>query len=66
LNGPDKAQVLGHQIMSSIMEGRNLIATMDCKSCHKEAEKSVGPSFKMVAEKYKDDAKSKTIWPIKL
>ena len=37
LNGPDKAQVVGHQIMSSIMEGRNLIATLDCKSCHKEA-----------------------------
>lgn len=60
LNGPDKAQVVGHQIMSSIMEGRNLIATLDCKSCHKEAEKSIGPSFKMVAAKYKDDAKSKT------
>ena len=41
LNGPDKAQVVGHQIMSSIMEGRNLIATLDCKSCHKEAFLSI-------------------------
>lgn len=28
----------------------------DCKACHKPAEKSIGPSFTSVAEKYKDQA----------
>ncbi|MCF8214924.1 MAG: carbohydrate-binding protein, partial [Chitinophagaceae bacterium] len=59
LNGPDKAQVVGHQVMTSIMEGKNLAATLDCKACHKEAEKSVGPAYKMVAEKYEGDAKAR-------
>ncbi|MFN5021719.1 MAG: PKD domain-containing protein, partial [bacterium] len=59
LNGPDKAQVVGHQVMTAIMEGKNLAATLDCKACHKEAEKSVGPAYKMVAEKYEGDSKAK-------
>lgn len=59
LNGPDKAQVVGHQVMTAIMEGKNLAATLDCKACHKEAEKSVGPSYKMVAEKYEGDSKAR-------
>lgn len=59
LDGPDKAQVLGHQVMSSIMEGKNLAATLDCKVCHKENEKSVGPSYNMVAAKYENDPKAK-------
>ena len=59
LSGPDKAQVVGHQVMSAIMEGRNLAASLDCKACHKEAEKSIGPSYKAVAEKYENDPKAK-------
>ena len=59
LNGPDKAQVVGHQVMTAIMEGKNLAATLDCKACHKEAEKSVGPAYKMVAEKYEGDTKAR-------
>jgi|688.fasta_scaffold01128_31 glucose/arabinose dehydrogenase/cytochrome c551/c552 len=60
LSGPDRAQVMGHQIITSAMEGKNLAATLDCKACHKEAEKSVGPSYKMVADKYANDPKAKT------
>ena len=60
LSGPDRAQVMGHQIITSAMEGKNLAATMDCKACHKEAEKSVGPSYKMVADKYAKDPKART------
>ncbi len=59
LSSPDKAQVVGHQVISSIMEGKNLAATLDCKICHKEAEKSIGPAFKMVANKYETDPKAK-------
>jgi cytochrome c len=32
--------------------GKLLTQTLDCKSCHKENEKSAGPSFTQVAEKY--------------
>ena len=59
VNGPDKAQVVGHQVMTAIMEGKNLAATLDCKACHKEADKSVGPAYKMVAEKYEGDTKAR-------
>jgi cytochrome c551/c552 len=60
LSGTDRAQIMGHQIITSAMEGKNLAATMDCKACHKEAEKSVGPSYKMVADKYAKDPKART------
>ncbi len=32
--------------------GKILTQTLDCKSCHSEVLKSVGPSFMMVSEKY--------------
>lgn len=59
LSSPDRAQVMGHQIITAAMEGKNLAATLDCKVCHKEAEKSIGPSYKAVAEKYAKDNKAK-------
>jgi cytochrome c551/c552 len=59
LTGTDKAQVVGHQIITAAMEGKNLAATLDCKACHKEAEKSVGPAYKDVAAKYEKDSKAR-------
>jgi glucose/arabinose dehydrogenase/cytochrome c551/c552/type 1 glutamine amidotransferase len=59
VNGPDKAQTVGHQGVTAIMEGRNLAAILDCKACHKEAEKSIGPAYKMVATKYEKDPKAR-------
>ena len=32
--------------------GKNLIEASDCKSCHQYEEKSIGPSYEAVAEKY--------------
>ena len=32
--------------------GKNLIEGSDCRSCHQYAEKSIGPSYQAVAEKY--------------
>ncbi|MBN7811541.1 PQQ-dependent sugar dehydrogenase [Algoriphagus sp. H41] len=32
--------------------GKNLIEASDCKSCHQYSEKSIGPSYQAVAEKY--------------
>ncbi len=35
--------------------GKILTQTMDCKSCHRENEKSAGPAFMNVSEKYRGD-----------
>jgi glucose/arabinose dehydrogenase/cytochrome c551/c552/type 1 glutamine amidotransferase len=59
MSGPDKAQVVGHQVITSAMEGKNLAATLDCKACHKEEVKSVGPAYKAVSAKYENDTKAK-------
>src|SRR5690606_35790792 len=45
---------LGHQEVSSTATGKALTQSMDCKACHKEAEKSVGPSYIEVAQKYRN------------
>ena len=34
------------------MRGSNLIAANDCLTCHKINEKSVGPSYQQIADKY--------------
>jgi len=51
--------------MTAIMEGKNLAATLDCKACHKEAEKSVGPAYKMVQRNMKGIPKPGPTSPIK-
>lgn len=55
--GIDKAgSSLGHQQVSSLQMGKSLVGSLDCKSCHKEAEKSIGPAYTAVAAKYKTRA----------
>jgi len=56
----DKAGEVGHQQGQANISGRILTQTMDCKSCHKETEKSIGPSFMQVSEKYMNDPKADT------
>jgi cytochrome c551/c552 len=46
---------MGHQQGAATISGRNIMLSLDCKSCHKENEKSVGPAFVQVAQKYKND-----------
>lgn len=54
--GYDKAAVvMGHQQAITSMAGKNLVQTLDCKSCHKETVKSVGPAYLQVAQKYSRD-----------
>ncbi|AYN69699.1 PKD domain-containing protein [Euzebyella marina] len=48
-------QSQGHQEVSASVTGKALTQGMDCKACHKEGEKSIGPSYKDIAEKYKND-----------
>ena len=56
VEGFDKAGAsMGHQQGQATVSGKNLMLSLDCKSCHKEAEKSVGPAFVDVAKKYQKD-----------
>ena len=59
VQGYDKTGVpMGHQQGQTAVSGKQLTQTLDCKSCHKEADKSVGPSFMQVALKYQKDPKA--------
>ena len=53
IEGLDKAESnMGHKVMTEAMMGKSLFTTLTCKTCHKEAEASVGPSYIDVAKKY--------------
>lgn len=45
---------LGHQQASVKATGEMLVGSLDCKSCHKLNEKSIGPSYEDISEKYQD------------
>ncbi|MEO9511481.1 MAG: ThuA domain-containing protein [Flavobacteriaceae bacterium] len=45
---------VGHQQISSLVSGKALTQNLDCKTCHKEKEASIGPSYFEVSEKYKN------------
>ncbi|MBG9374758.1 ThuA domain-containing protein [Panacibacter sp. DH6] len=54
--GFDKAaSPMGHQQGEAAISGKSIMLSLDCKSCHKEAETSVGPSFIAVSKKYAKD-----------
>jgi len=44
----------GHLVLSDEAMGQSLTQALDCKACHKVAEKSVGPSYQAIADKYTD------------
>jgi cytochrome c551/c552 len=43
---------MGHKIMTDAMVGKSLVSSLTCKTCHKEAETSIGPAYTDVAKKY--------------
>ncbi len=45
---------MGHKVMSEAMTGKSLVQSLTCKTCHKEDEASVGPSYTNVAKKYRE------------
>ncbi|MDH5599503.1 MAG: PKD domain-containing protein, partial [Cyclobacteriaceae bacterium] len=58
-NGLDLAN-LGEDFFSGnskleFVEGKTLIEGSDCKSCHHLTDKSIGPSYNEIAERYKDN-----------
>ncbi|MFK5973013.1 MAG: ThuA domain-containing protein [Flavobacteriaceae bacterium] len=57
MEGLDEAS-LGHQQASSTIAGKVLTQSMDCKSCHKENGKSIGPSYLEVSRKYQAGKRS--------
>jgi len=53
IEGLDQAESdMGHKVMTEAMMGKSLFTTLTCKTCHKEAEASVGPAYIDVAKKY--------------
>ncbi|MGD1945362.1 MAG: ThuA domain-containing protein [Croceivirga sp.] len=55
-SGMDEVNMnLGHQQVSGAVMGQALTKSMDCKSCHKVNEASIGPSYQDISDKYKDD-----------
>ena len=57
VEGTDKAgSSQGHKILTGAMIGKNIMLSLDCKTCHKVDEKSIGPSFTDVAKRYEKDA----------
>ena len=55
LEGLDQVNMsLGHQQVSAEVTGKALTQSMDCKSCHKEIDKSIGPNYLEISNKYKD------------
>ncbi len=58
--GYDKAaSTMGHQQGEVNVIGKGLVESLDCKSCHKETEKSIGPSYLQVAQKYGGDPEAR-------
>lgn len=58
ISGMDKAQVVGHQQVSTALEGKALVESSDCKTCHKLNEKSIGPAYTAVSKKYATNPKA--------
>ncbi|MHA7130849.1 ThuA domain-containing protein [Algoriphagus namhaensis] len=55
LEGLDQAEAdMGHKVMSDAMVGKALVQSLTCKTCHNEAEASVGPAYTEVAKKYSE------------
>lgn len=53
LQGTDKAAIpAGHQEAAVALNGRSIMLSLDCSSCHKTDGKSIGPSYTEVAKKY--------------
>jgi len=44
----------GHLIPTEALDGEQLVATLDCSSCHLPFEMSVGPPYASIAERYED------------
>jgi len=61
IEGTDVAAMpMGHQQGVATISGKSLTLSLDCKTCHKETEKNIGPAFIDVAKKYHNDPNART------
>jgi cytochrome c len=51
----------GHLIVTDVILGQNLVATLGCRACHGVASSSIGPSYTEMAERYRDDDASELL-----
>ncbi|WAC15465.1 ThuA domain-containing protein [Dyadobacter pollutisoli] len=59
LEGFDKTQLAqGHQANTGFETGKRLIELSDCKACHSNDKKSIGPAYREVAKKYASERNS--------
>lgn len=58
--------VLGDQMVSATTLGKNLMLSLDCKSCHKIDSTSIGPAFKNVAKRYFKNPDATVFLPLKI
>lgn len=59
--GKDAATILtGNQDVSSFkyLKGKQMVVSLDCKSCHSLGQESVGPTYLAIAERYSGDGQS--------
>ncbi|MFL5773552.1 MAG: PQQ-dependent sugar dehydrogenase, partial [Flavisolibacter sp.] len=61
-----EAMTQGHQAFDRIAAGKNLVQSSDCMSCHKINEKSIGPAYEMVAQRYRNKPDSVMFLPQKI
>lgn len=68
ISKPDKALLseTGESKAITGSAGKRLMESLDCKSCHQVDAASVGPAFKQVALRYKDDKRAKNFLPDKI
>ncbi|MGN6492580.1 MAG: c-type cytochrome [Agriterribacter sp.] len=52
--GKDSASAKGTTTAAPAKDGKALIAASDCRACHNDKEKLVGPAYAEVAKKYKE------------
>jgi cytochrome c len=65
ISGLDQAEASkGHLIMTEAMTGKSLMGSLTCKTCHKEDEASIGPSYTDVARKYRRNPEAATSYLI--
>lgn len=62
LEGFDKTMLAqGHQANLGFSAGKRLIELSDCKSCHSITEKSIGPAYVSVSQKYAKERRADII-----
>ncbi|WP_234735262.1 ThuA domain-containing protein [Tellurirhabdus bombi] len=62
LQGFDKTMLAqGHQMNVGQATGKRLIELSDCKACHTIDQKSIGPAYMAVAERYSKERRSEAV-----